>query len=370
MRPARAGAFAREVVVSALAQRVFTAVTLLVVAGSTLTILMTSGRSAGAEAAVLNTIDAQGTRTITVQTLAQDVGLTSDLVDQLARLPEVESVVGLGQVVDATAAAVPEGARVGIRTAYGTISGRSLSQTRSPLGPVVWASRASVDALGLSSPAGAIRVVDGAEYHVAGELEVPAFLADLEPLTVIPATLGIRGGPVSLTSIVILTATPDAVGLVTTVVRSYLIDIPSELVTVTTSEQLAALRSAVGGELTRQGRTVILGVLGSATAVTLINVWGFVLMRRKDLGRRRALGATRLSILALYLAQVFLTAALAGAIGATLGLVALAYERSPLPSTSYAAAVVLALTLAATIAAAMPVAVAANRDPLRELRVP
>ena len=89
-----------------------------------------------------------------------------------------------------------------------------------------------------------------------------------------------------------------------------------------------------------------------ATAITLVIVWGFVLSRRKDLGRRRALGATRATIIALVVGQVALTAALASAIGALLCTATLALLNTPTPPAS------------------LPAIFAANRDPLHELRVP
>lgn len=371
MRAPMCGAFLREMLASAVAQRVFTAVTVIIIAGATTTTLLTSGRSAAAEAAVLRTIDAQNTRTITIQAKKPHPDFSSALVDQIAQLPEVESVVGFGPVSDATAAAIPDGTRVGLRTAYGYLGGKAMRQPEtSVVGTQVWASRASTDALGLPPGSGSIRVVDGQEFQVTAEFHAPAFLSPLQPLIVIPSNRSALTEPIPLNSIVVLSRTPESVALITDLARRQIADIPRDSITLSTSEQMAALRAAIGGELTRQGRMVLLGVLGAAAAATFINVWGFVLMRRKDFGRRRALGATRVTIVVLIVGQVFLTAAVAAPIGAAAGLAWLIAEGSLLPAAAYVCAVITALTLTAVVAAALPAAIAARRDPIHELRVP
>lgn len=363
--------FLREVAASVATQRVFSAVTVLVVAGSAVAILLTSGRSAAAEAAVLSTIDAQGTRTIAIQAKSEHPDFTSAIVDKIARIPEVEAVVGFGPVRDATAAAVPDGVKAGLRSAYGRLNGQSLWQpARSEVGAQVWASRASSETLGLPPGAGSIRVVEGPEYQVTTELDVPDFLAVYEPLMLIPADRAAAEQPIALSSIVVLARDSGSVALLTDLIQPLMADLPPDTVTVRTSEEMAALRAAVGGELTRQGRTILLGVVAAATAATLANVTGFALLRRKDLGRRRALGATRSMIVSLVIGQVSFTAVLAAGAGAVAALGWLALEGSPLPSSSYVGAVATALPLTATVAAALPAAVAARRDPIRELRVP
>jgi len=180
---------------------------------------------------------------------------------------------------------------------------------------------------------------------VTTELRVPDFLRALQPLAVIPASRSVRSDPVPLNSVVILSRDSGSVALITDIARRLVADIPRDAVTVSTSEEMAALRAAVGGELSRQGRMVMLAVLGAAAAATLINVWGFVLMRRRDFGRRRALGATRATIVVLVVGQVFLTAACAAPLGAAAGLGWLVAEGSPLPASAYVLAVVTALTL-------------------------
>jgi putative ABC transport system permease protein len=363
--------FLREAVVSVAAQRVFAAVTLLVVAGSTFVILSTAGRSAAAQEAVLGRIDAQGTRTVVAQAKGVQPGLTTQTVDQLSRLESVEAVVGLGSVTDATAAAVPEGPKVGVRIGYGRLEGQPLLQPAQATGArVAWASPASSHVLGLPTGRGTMRLMDGPELVIARSLPVPAFLSGFEPLIVVPADRIVADHPIPLATIVVLARTPQDVDALTGAVRGLLRDVPAEGATIETSSDMAQLREAVGGELTRQSRGIVLGLLGAATAATFLNVWGMVLMRRKDFGRRRALGATRLTIVVLVVTQVLLVAVLGVVFGVAAGNLWLASGGGQQPSLSYTTAVATALVAAAAAAAAVPAGFAARRDPIRELRVP
>lgn len=362
------GAMLREVVTSAWAQRVSTIVTALIIGGSALTILLTSGRSAAAEAAVLASIDAQGTRSVTIQAKGEGGALTRGMVDDLARLAEVEDVIGLGPVEDVTAAAVPDGTRVGARTAYGSLNGDWLAQTTTPLGSGAWVTDRARDTLGMPSAAGVVRVIDGEEHLVTKQVRLPDYLAGLEPAVLVPVAADDMNA--RFATIVVLARTPSQVSLVNDYARSLLVDLPRESVTVATSEQMAELRRVVGGQLTAQGRAIVMGVLAGATLATLINVWGLALMRRRDFGRRRALGATRATIVTLMVGQVTLAALVSAVVGAIVGVLLLARGDAPMPSPGYVAAVLIALTVIAAVAAGLPALIASRRDPLTELRVP
>lgn len=363
--------FCREVVVAALAQRVFAVVTLMVVAGSTWTVLATAGRSAAAQEAVLSQVDAQGTRTIVVQAKGSQPGMTTTTVDCLTRLDAVEAVIGLGPVTDATAAALPAGQRIGVRLGYGRISGADLFQpSETPGVRTAWASPASAQVAGMPVGAGTIRLIDGEDLLVTRSLQVPAFLRELEPLTLVPADRSTQRAPQPVATIVVLARTPQDVSAVAGAVRAMLVDVPPDGATVQSSVAMADLRAAIGGELTRQSRGVVLGLLAAVTAATLLNVWGMVLLRRKDFGRRRALGATRLTIVLLVVLQVLLVAVVGAVAGALAGTGWLAFNGEARPALGYTAALCVALVSAAAAAAAVPAAYAARRDPIAELRVP
>lgn len=98
-------------------------------------------------------------------------------------------------------------------------------------------------------------------------------------------------------------------------------------------------------------------------------MYGLVMIRRKDYGRRRALGATRALIIALIVVRTAtsLVGALAGSVAA---LIVLLVGRDPAPAIDFVVAVGL-LAIASGVLGSLPPAIAAShRDPLTELRVP
>jgi len=133
---------------------------------------------------------------------------------------------------------------------------------------------------------------------------------------------------------------------------------------------LAELRGVIDGQLTTQSHRLVLGILVACGFATLVNVWSLVLMRRRDFGRRRALGATRTMIVMLLSAQVAVISLVGALIGVTAGVAVLFIAGDPLPTVDYMVAVGAAFATTTTFAASLPALWAANRDPLTELRVP
>ncbi len=361
------GVVAREIVASVRAQRVASVVTLLLMAAASTTVIVTAGRNAGAEQAVLAQIDAAGTRSLTVRAKGAQAGFTADVVTRLAGYDVIESVTGFGPVTDVTAAAIPQGTRVGLLAAYGTIGTLNLSDQPSVAGlRQAWATPAAAEALGMPHGRGSVRPADGAEYLLTATLDLPEHLRAMDPIVIEPRTADAT--PIS--SIVVTANSPQDLPLVERLVGDVLADVPRDGLTVESSQSLADLRAVIGGELTRQSRGVVLGVLAGAAGTTLVTIWSLVLMRRRDFGRRRALGATRPIITTLVIGQVLIPATTGALLGAATGLALLAVGKHPLPAPGYIAAVVVVFTLAATLAATAPALWASRRDPLTELRVP
>lgn len=259
----RLRSFAREVLASAFSQRVTSAVTFLLVLGATATVLVTAGRNAGAQAAVLAQVDAVGTRSLTVYAQGVQPAFTSTIVPRLAAHDDViAEVVGFGPVTDVTAAALPVGARVGMRTAYGTLGGRRLE----PGAPVAgltqaWATPAALDALGMPQGHGAIRVADhGRELILTDALILPEHLQPLEPAVITPSD---PASDEPLSSLVVIAQQPQDLPLVTDIVTAALTDVPHEGLKIESSQAMADLRAVIGGELTAQSRSIILGVLAA-----------------------------------------------------------------------------------------------------------
>jgi putative ABC transport system permease protein len=340
----------------------------LVVFGGTATVVATAGRNTGAEAAVLSRVDARGTRTLTVYVQGAQPDFTTRLIPDLVRYEVVQEVVGLGPVVDVTSAATPTGGRVGMRSIYGTLNGKPFVPRRPVAGmPLAAASTDALAVLGMPQGRGTVRAIDGREALITGEVTLPDYLAGVAPVVAVPGD--VASGE-RLAALTVLARRPQDLPLVSTLVSAALADVPREKVRVQSSEGLAELRAAIGGELTSQNRAIIFGTTGASAAAMLTVVWATALMRRRDFGRRRALGATRAVIVGLMTSQVCLVSGVGTSAGAGAGLGWLAATGKPLPGLEFLAALVFGFTLIATAAAAAPACWAATRDPVIELRVP
>jgi putative ABC transport system permease protein len=140
--------------------------------------------------------------------------------------------------------------------------------------------------------------------------------------------------------------------------------------TVETPSGAIALRDVIAGNLGASARQIMALVMGVGAAVIAVTMVSSTAGRRREFGRRRALGATRSTIVAGLLVQTGLCASIGVAAGMVAGLAVLHAVAGSLPTPHFIAGVAgLAVLLA--LAAAAPVAIAAAlRDPLRILRVP
>lgn len=361
-------AWLREVAASARSQRVSSIMTLLFVLGSTSMVLITAGRAAGAEAAVLADIDAVGTRTLTVRVSRQDDEFNARLVGRLVQHDDViEEITAFGPLTDVTAVG-SGGTPVAMRTVHGSLAGSPLSPLARVAGtPQALASSRAITTLGLLAGRGSVQDGHGIETLVTGRVVLPEHLTWMEPVVLIP------GGsetdePLSL--ITVVAGQPEDLPLVTELVASELTGVQPESITLETSERLAELRGVIDGQLTRQGRSLLLGILVASAFATFVNVLSVALMRRRDFGRRRALGATRTMIVALLTAQIAVISSVGAVAGVAVGMTVVIATGDPMPTPTYLAAVAAAFITTATASAILPAVWAANRDPLAELRVP
>lgn len=99
-------------------------------------------------------------------------------------------------------------------------------------------------------------------------------------------------------------------------------------------------------------------------------LYGLVMLRRKDFGRRRALGATRGLIVGLLLVQTGLLAVIGVGVGTAASLVVLVASGDPLLGVPFTSALSVLTLSTALVAAALPAVIASRREPIRELRVP
>lgn len=362
------GGVVREAAASIRSQPMASAITLLMVIGMILVVMLTTGRTVGAEQQVLDSIDSAGTRSITVRA-EPDADLTADVLDRIEGIDGVEWAAGFSPAEDATNSMIPDGTRVPVRRAYSADLGRLGVPATSPQpGELAWASEAALAQLGMPDGVGGVSAVEsGATYGIGGHLDVPDFLRRFEPLVLAPT--GIDGDQ-RIAVLVVIAKTPGLVAPVSDTVVSLLgVSDPSKT-TVQTSEALADLRTLVGGQLSEFSRSLVVALVLLTGILLAILFFGLVMMRRKDFGRRRALGASRALIIALLLAQTGMLALVGTGLGTGVALIALAASGDPWPGPGFTGALAMMTLATALLAALAPAIVASCREPIAELRIP
>jgi putative ABC transport system permease protein len=363
-------AILREALATAKSQPVASLVSIVMVAGMCATVLLTTGRTVGAEQAVLGSIDSAGTRSIVVRAEG-DAGLDTSVLERLAGIDGIEWAGAFGPAADAANALVPDGTRVPVRLVWGDhLEQLGIPTHQSIENRTAWASDLALEQLGLADGFGGISSPQGADYAIGGEVLVPDYLQFLEPLVVVPQSAAVGGASAPVSVLVVIAERPDLVAPVSKTVQSLLGVDDVTKVTVTTSQSLATLRALVEGQLGTFGRGLVV-VIFTLTAILVATIlYGLVMLRRKDFGRRRALGASRRLIVGLLLTQMALLSGAGAIVGSAAAAIALAITRDPLPNPEFFAAVGVLAIAVGVVAAVVPAAAAARRDPLRELRVP
>ena len=126
----------------------------------------------------------------------------------------------------------------------------------------------------------------------------------------------------------------------------------------------------IQSQLGSQSRALVLGLVALTALLVAATLYGLVMMRRKDFGRRRALGATRTYIVSLLVTQTALLALVGVTLGLAVSTSAAVLLRDPLPEIGFVAALAVLAFSSATVAAVVPAVAASRREPIRELRVP
>ncbi len=350
---------------SAFAQPVASIVTAVIVAGVCTAILLTTGQTVRAEQGVLSQIDAADTRSVTITDTQGTAEITAAAVDRICRLSGVEWVIGLGRIEDARAIGNLEGKPVPVVPVYGSFPPQIDTRSAEIRSDEALVGTDAQQVLGLQVPVGAV-ATNAMDIPVGG-----SFLAS-EPLRFLNRSLivGVDSSTAEIRRIHILVASPADVARVADAALTLAAAQDERSVAVTTAETLVEVRAAVQGELGSYGRNVISLVLSAGLLLAGLNAYGSVNNRRRDFGRRRALGASRGSIVRIVAYQTAvpaMTGALVGTISTEVGL---ALTSAGTIDARFASAIVILATLATTLASVPSSVLAAFRDPVRVLRVP
>jgi putative ABC transport system permease protein len=357
----------REALATSRSQPVISAISFVLMAAMVTAVMLTTGKAVGSQEAVLSSVDAVTSRSIVVRA-EPSAGLNAAALDRIDMIDGVSWAVGFGPATDASNVRIAGGPKVPVRLAYAS-SFASLGIPRTiPLpGRSLYASRQAADQMGAVQDAVGVATTGGREYSLVGVLKMPRNLRFLEPLAIVPSEPDRAAG---LSVMVVVVNSPTMANAVARAVASSLGETDASKVTIESSQELAQLRKDVDRQLSRFGRNLVIAILGITSSLIAVMLYSLVLLRRKDFGRRRALGASRGFIVLMLLAQTGYAAVASTIAGLGVSAVILAIGGDPLPTPSFCLALGVLTVSTALAATALPAAAAANRDPIRELRVP
>lgn len=361
--------FLREALATAWASKVPSTLVVLLVATMCAATIATVGRTAAAEAQLLQRLDSAGSRVLVLADARGDDLISPTIVDQVAGLSTSERAVGTLIPVDVVNGVVGQGAtRVPAWGVHGDLSAvAKLTAGRWPGPGEAVVTEEAMRRLGLDDPVGWVEqasttVVD--DWSVVGSFEPRDPFGDYGS-----GVLYVSPEERALDAVhVVLTEADVAQAAQSQVLR--LIDPPApDSVTITSPVALAELQAQVSGDLASFGRTLLLGVLGGGALLVAIVTLADVLVRRADLGRRRALGATRATIVGLVVLRTLVPALVGATVGVAAGM-AFTGRLGSVPPWDFTTGTAVLALLAAVVAAVLPALYAATRDPVRVLRTP
>lgn len=163
----------------ARSQPVTSIVVSLICAGVVLGTLATTGRTVGAERAVLARIDDAGSRTIEIVDDRVDPELDVATLQSLIALSGVEWAIGLGSIEDVRPGGLAGAEPVPARTLNGTATELRLAGN-GQAGTQVLVGSGSQRRLGLAAAAGTLRGSTGSDYAITGTFTATGPLASLE----------------------------------------------------------------------------------------------------------------------------------------------------------------------------------------------
>lgn len=353
---------------SAWANKVPAVLIALLVAAMCAGTLATVGRTAQAEEEVIQRMDAAGSRLLTISSRPAEQLLTPAVVSLTDSLSGVERAAGVSETIDVTNAAIGD---TSIKAAAWQVLGQVetyavLTSGRWPNPGEAIISEQAARTLGLAESLGAVIPAankPGPEWTVVGTYEArdpfDSFSNGLlipnpdAPAMMMHALLtDVTHAHTTESQILHLIAAPDPT-----------------LLTVDSPRGLADLQLQIEGDLGAFSRTLLFGVLGSGLILIAVIVLADVLIHRADLGRRRALGATRSTITSLVMGRNALPAVVGEAVGTASGM-AISINTGHLPPPTFIMGTAILSVLAAIAASALPAIYAATRDPVRVLRTP
>lgn len=354
----------REALASARSALVPSLLVLLVVGAMCLACVLTVGRQAATEQAIAEELSGPAARVLTLTDNGSSA-LTDATVQTLTGLDTAASVIAQQIPVDTVNGALGDGSTpIPLSGVTGTVdTSIELTRGRMPAAGEVVLPEAKLAEFGFAEPSGFLEASDGRQWAVVGAFTAEEPFSDLTDYALAAPT---GTDHVSFQTVRVLAADVSSVRALQTAVLA-VVDPAENDVRVQTASALSEQNRAVTGQLAGLGRSLLVLILGAGAFFVAIVVLSDVLIRRRDLGRRRTLGITRADLVGLVAARTGVPAVLGAVLGSGIGYAVLLSQGNGL-GLDFVAAVAVLAALTAVAASLPPATFAAFRDPVRVMR--
>ncbi|GAA1169000.1 ABC transporter permease [Nesterenkonia sandarakina] len=369
MRPST---FFAESLKTAWANKVPSALIMVLVAVMCATTLATVGRTAAAESLLADRLNSAGSRIITItEPAANSQGLINPAtVSQASHLSTVDRAIGSLTAIDVLNGPIGDG---GTRVPAWGIEGSledvmTLTAGRWPMPGEALVSHTAMEDLGMDHPAGWVQSPasdSGENWSVVGMFEPRPPFERYDAGIIYPTEPETN----ELTTLHVISTNSRVVGATQMTLLSMLDPPAPDHLTVNSPVSLAALQTELSSDFTTFSRALLFGVFGTGGLLVATVTLADVLVRRADLGRRRALGATRTIITALVVTRTLIPSLLGATIGAIVG-VGLTIALEAIPPWEFVLGTAVLAVLTTTLSAVAPAVYASRQDPVRVLRTP
>lgn len=360
----------REAFATTWANKVPTILVCLITAAMCIMTISTVGRTAAAEAQVAERINSAGARELVITDMKASGFFGPSLISMASRFSVTDRAVGLGSPVDMKNTVIGQaGNPVPAWAVTGDLGAVALlEEGRWPQPGEALVSHTALDNLGLQRPVGSASITTSTmttDFAVVGSFTPREPFDDLGQGLIYQAPAGSTATNLHL----ILSDASQA-----KIAQDSLIGLlgplgDPESIAVRSPIQMAQLHDQIVGDLGSFGRSLLYGALAIGALLVAIVVFADILVRRKDLGRRRALGATRGNIIGLMLFRTLIPAAV-GSIAGSLIAVLITVQSGSTPPVDFCVGIVVLAMLAAGLSCLAPAAYAAHSDPVKVLRTP
>jgi len=357
----------------ALAARIPSAATAFMCGAVVLAALATAGQTAASERAALTALANPGARLVTITDDDGRAGIHVESVEILRRSAQVETVLGIGRVADVRTV-TDDGVRlsppVPMATLYGGGALLGLHEL-SRAADTVFIGPVAQRALGWQEPVGTLQTQWGRDFGAVGRFTARTPFDSLNGMALrVPTAQAQQSDPgARLYRIYVLATSLEAVPTVERVAHDALVT-DSRSFSVTASKQIVEAQRIIGSSLGKSSRQLVLLILLGSLLVLTVSGAAWVFARRRDFGRRRALGASRSDLALLVLIQTLLPALLGIALAATAGRAAVVLITGSRIPWAFVWGVTLLVLLVSMVASLAPALLASRVDTARILRVP